>query len=166
MASKLAEMEVYLKEKTAENEQLKGKLLGSDETLGASRKDSLLKKKPHATVKSVGVSDLMLTVLVKKERIEIKNPSSKVINIPEGFIIADTYPPNKVNLSLPKISLPAGKSFTVFTCPGKVEYAKPKSFRGKHIEWKTAKGDLKKSRLFAKDKEMPIFIYSADGIKI
>ncbi len=166
MSSKLAEMELYLKEKTAENEQLKLNLLGSDETLGASKKDSLLRKKSPAVVESGVVSDLKLDVEVAKERIVISNPSDSEIKLSEGYTIADSYPSTKVNLVLPSITVPAGKSLTVFTCPGKEAYARPKSFRGKYIEWKTASGDLKKSRLFTKDKAVPVFLYSADGSKI
>lgn len=165
ISSKLAEMELYLKEKTAENEELKQKLLGSDETLGASKKDSLLRKK-SSVVESGVVSDLKLTVVAEKERIEISNPSNNEIKLPEGYTLADTYPSTKVNLVLPSLTIPAGKSLTVFTCPGKDAYSRPKSFRGKYIEWKTAKGDLKKSRLFTKGKNVPIFLYSADGSKV
>ena len=166
VTSRLAEMELYLKEKSAENEQLKQKLLGSDETLGVAKKERLLKDTPGVRSGSGTVSDLELNVMIDKERIEIKNPSDREIELSEGYTVADTYPSGKVNLVLPKITIPAGKSLTVFTCPGKDEYARPKSFRGKYIEWKTGRGDLKKSRLFVKGKTVPIFLYSSDGSKV
>lgn len=158
--SKLHEMELYLKEKTVENEQLKQKLLGSDETVGVQKN-----KENKSVVETGAISELELNVVVDMERIEIRNPTDKEIKLPEGYTLADTYPSTKVNLVLPKISIPAQKTLTVFTCPGKEAFSRPKSFRGKYIEWKTTRGDLKKSRLFAGNKSISVFLYSIDGSK-
>ena len=94
------------------------------------------------------ISSLLLKT--EAERIVISNPTSVPIQLRAGCILADSFPSTKAELVLPEITIPSQETLTVFTCPGKEEYAKPSDFKGSYIEWSSKRGTLKKTPLFPK----------------
>jgi len=70
------------------------------------------------------------------------------ITIPSGYILADKYPNPTIELQLPDLKIPKKSRLTIFTCPGKKEFAKPADFDESFLEWTTKRGTLRKTQLF------------------